>query len=112
MASVDIESLETGMVLKADVRDPLGRLLVAGGTVVSDRHAQVLRKWGIRVVDVVGDENASESVISEEHRTEAERIVEGRFRHVDLSNPFVVELHHQVVERTARLLAAEEDCGA
>jgi hypothetical protein len=107
MPTVIVEKLEPGMVIKADVRDPLDRLLVAAGTVVTDRHSKILEKWGIRVVDVVGDAGADQKPVSAETVDDAQRVLQDRFHHADLNHPFTAELFNQCVQRKARALAAE-----
>src|SRR5262245_19027295 len=52
MALIRIGDLVSGMVLAGDVRVEDGRLLAAAGTALTDRHVQILRKWGVEQVDV------------------------------------------------------------
>ena len=110
MASIPIEKLEPGMTITGDLRDPLGRLLVSAGTVVNERHPQVLQKWGITVVEIGGDEGSDPQDISPEILEDARAREKERFRHNDLDHPFVNELYQQAAERLARTLAREATC--
>jgi hypothetical protein len=112
MASVSVENLEQGMILAADVRDPLGRLLVAEGTVVTDRHSQILKKWGIHVVEVQADQEDGRADITPEILEKAQHLTRDRFRLCDLEHPCVAELLLLATDRAARRLAAEVTGGS
>jgi hypothetical protein len=108
MPTVSVEKLEPGMVVKSDVRDPLDRLLIAAGTVVTARHAPILQKWGIKAIEIKGDDLLEkEKIVTPEAQDQAVRSTQSRFRHVDLAHPFMAELMSQCVSRKARLLATE-----
>ena len=108
MAAVPVDRLEAGMTVATDVRDPLGRLLVAAGTVVTERHSRILVKWGIGAVEIVTGAGQEAPAASPELVAAAREEVGQRFRWTDREHPFVHELFQQVVERRARQLAGEE----
>lgn len=66
MVHINHDGLQPGMKLARKVEDRQGRLLMAAGTELTDRHIRSLRLWGITAVDVEGDEpeNTSKSEIA------------------------------------------------
>ncbi len=111
MATISVEELKPGMVLSQDVRDPLGRLLVAAGTVTTPRHAEILKKWGISVVEIESDDDSQGAEVTPEILEKAKESLRPRFRRVDLEHPFMEELFAQCAERLAKKLAEEETSG-
>ncbi len=54
MILVDVQSLKTGRILAADVKNSHGQLLIKKGVEVTDRHVRVLKSWGVVDVQVEG----------------------------------------------------------
>ena len=52
MAIVPIEGLAAGMLLKSDVCDRSGRMLLPAGGELTDRHLKIFRTWGVLEADI------------------------------------------------------------
>jgi hypothetical protein len=54
MGKINLEDIEPGMVLADDVKQVSGEILLAAGAVLTERHLQIFKKWGITEADVEG----------------------------------------------------------
>jgi HD-like signal output (HDOD) protein len=54
MGKVNVDDLRSGMVLASDLKDSVGRFLLQHGTVIQDKHIQILKSWGITEADIEG----------------------------------------------------------
>lgn len=52
MAIIPIDNLSAGMLLKSDVCDRSGRMLLPAGGELSDRHLKIFRTWGVLEADI------------------------------------------------------------
>jgi hypothetical protein len=89
---VCLENLQPEMVLAADIVDGIGRLLLPGGTVLSDKHLRYCQMWGVTDAEIVGDQPVEDSdtvTIDPAALASAEADVRPAFRHCDLSHPVV-----------------------
>lgn len=99
MALIPIDRLEAGMILKADVCDRSGRLLLPAGAELSDKQLRIFRTWGVTEADIVlgsdeelaelADENAAADPVA---LAEAEEAVARMFRRNDPEHPMIREL--------------------
>lgn len=103
MAVVHIDNLAAGMVLKQDVRDRSGRLLLPEGAELTGKHLVIFRSWGVLEADIVG---GSENDTGEEGNgpdpalvAAAEELVRPLFAHNDLEHPAMRELFRICVSR-------------
>lgn len=84
---VSLDNLRPDMVLAADIVDGGGRLLLPGGTVLTEKHLRYCQMWGIVDADIVGDdataEEPAEAVIDPARLAEVENRVGARFIHVN-----------------------------
>jgi hypothetical protein len=105
--TVSVDDLEVGMTLAEDVHDQLGRLLLPGGTALTERHLRAFQMWGILTVKVrgAGEAEAPEPVISPEILAQAEARVLARLRQQDLTSPVIQEVIRFTVQRESRLIA-------
>ncbi len=113
MARVNIDDLQTGMVLAGDVLGKNGRLLLAGGTVLEPRHLRVLRIWGASEVAVAEAVSGPAAALSpaglegEGDRYAAARaFLEPRFAIADRTQPAMAALF----DACLRELAESEAC--
>jgi len=111
MPTVSIQDVAPGSILGSNVRDPLGRLLIAAGTALTERHLATLGKWGIFAVDIKDAGEGPKREVTPERLEKARANLKDRFRYVDLDHPFMSELFRECVEREARAMSAEEDRG-
>jgi hypothetical protein len=113
MAVISIEQAEPSMVLSGPVKDRAGRLLIPTGKVLSSRHIESLKMWGVATLEVEGPERLSEEQgqMDPELVMEAERMVADLFSSNDLTHPFINALARYCVNRTARDLQNREKAG-
>ncbi len=114
MISLNIEDIEPGMILGAEVKDRTGRVLLSKGTVISEKHVSIFKMWG--VIDAV-IENADKEKIDAKATAAlepadlaaAQQKVDILFRFVEQQeNPFIVELKRlggiRIAQKTTPLL--------
>ena len=98
MISLNIEDIEPGMILGAEVKDRTGRVLLSKGTTITEKHLSIFKMWG--VIDAA-IENADKEMIEAKAAAalapadliEAQQAVDSIFRFVEQQeNPFIVEL--------------------
>ncbi len=106
MALIRSDDVQAGMTLGDDVYDQNGRLLLRGGTVVTERELRLFSMWGIGELDIAGPENQEPEVggptldpeMAEEYELQAREL----FRHADLDHPAMSGLFRECVMRLAR----------
>jgi HD-like signal output (HDOD) protein len=99
MGIVKVSHLTPDMVVRSDVKDRNGRLLVAAGTRLTENHIRIIKIWGIVEADI---EDASQrdgipspnDVIDPAIIRAAEEAVRRRFRYNDMGHSAVAELFH------------------
>lgn len=99
---MNIKELEEGMVLIAHVYDRGGRLLIAAGTELSQKHLNALKKWGVGEVKIKGsieDSGEATRAVDAALIKEIEDQFRRLFRHTDLQHPMVNQLFHHCVLR-------------
>ena len=87
------------MVLKADVCDRSGRLLLPAGSELVDKLLKIFRTWGVTEADILlgpddslADMTMDSSSVDPLILAEAENAVARRFRHNDPQHPMIREL--------------------
>ncbi|GAM09782.1 hypothetical protein OR1_02063 [Geobacter sp. OR-1] len=106
MATVSIDNLAAGMILKSNVCDRSGRLLLPEGVELTEKHLQILRTWGILEAEIVGGSETEaaghgDEEISPEALAEAEANVKPLFIHNNLEHPAIKELLRLCIIRKA-----------
>jgi hypothetical protein len=96
MGKISFEALKPEMKLAGDVIERTGRVLLRAGTEITEKHLDILRKWGVTEVDAEG---ATVEVPAEDLQPldpavlhEAENRAQALFRHTDSNHPAVREL--------------------
>lgn len=108
-----VSELQPGMTLAQPVRDITGRLLVGGGTLMTERTISVLKTWGVAEVDIDGQVAtpwAPDDVgdIPPDLLRKAQDITSRRLRNNDLNIPFIQDVFRNASLRLAeRLLRGE-----
>lgn len=93
MAKIKVKELEVGMTLTADVHDPNGRFLLGDGCELNKKHLKALNAWGVVSVNVNEMSKDKRAIkISPEIYAAIEEQVKARFRHNNMSQPFIKEL--------------------
>jgi hypothetical protein len=111
-ALVPTDDLKPGMEAVEEVRNLNGLLLVAKGACLTEGHLRALKTWGVEVVRVGAagagaDRPSLEAAGGASCLAEAEQLVAGRFRHVDLSLPAAQAIRQLALASVARRLAAQ-----
>lgn len=116
MGIISIEKLKVGMLLKQEIRDRSGRLLLPAEAQVTDAAIRVLKMWGITDIHVQqeGEDDPtpvlpSESELDPHLLVEAETAVASQFIHADRASPFMAELFRLVTIEYARHLSKHKD---
>lgn len=99
-------------MLKDDVTDVTGRLLLRSGTEISELNIKIFKTWGIIEVNIQGDEaeeakaedlpDANPSVLNE-----AEKSLRELFILNDLDSPIVKELFRLCLRNKIRTMTRE-----
>ncbi|HEY4743498.1 MAG TPA: hypothetical protein VIH45_02485 [Desulfuromonadaceae bacterium] len=106
MAIVPIDNLTAGMLLKSDVCDRSGRMLLPAGGELTERHLKIFRTWGVLEADI---ENGGENLeapqalatagVDPARLAAAEEAVRGLFRLNDPEHPAIRELMRICIAR-------------
>lgn len=104
MGIIHIKNIKPGMILKKELKDRSGIVLLGAGQEVTEQHLKILKMWGIIEADILGvmkEETTSEipSQIDPFFIQEAETQFQELFRHTDLKHPFMKELFGLVTLR-------------
>jgi len=54
MGVINLEDLESGMVLAADAKARNGRVLLNAGSVLTEKHLHIFKAWGVTEADIQG----------------------------------------------------------
>lgn len=98
MAIVPVENLAAGMLLKSDVCDRSGRMLLPAGGELTDRHLKIFRTWGVLEADIEDGGSLDTSLaltsvdVDPVRLAAAEEAVHQLFRLNDPEHPAIREL--------------------
>jgi hypothetical protein len=110
MGVINIEHIESGMILGRDITNRNGLVLLKAGKEVTEKHLKILSMWGITEADIKGIDKEEimhkatveiDPQIIEEAKMKAREI----FRHTDQEHPFIRELFRLVTLHFARHLS-------
>lgn len=105
VAIITIDDLAPGMMLKSNVCDRSGRLLLPAGNELTEKHLKIFRTWGVTEADIAGDDSgeAAKPVFGDDvdpaQLAEAEEAVARLFVHNDPEHPAIRELMRLCVQR-------------
>jgi hypothetical protein len=105
MGKIRLEAVRPGMVLAGDVTERSGRVLLRRSTEITEKHLDILRKWGVSEVDLQGttpEEEATSVQPDPAILQEAESRAGELFRHTDRGHPAVSELFRLCTLRLAQ----------
>ena len=107
MGKIALDNLAEGMVLKSDVHDRSGRLLLGCGVELKSKHLRMFRMWGVAEANIVGvdDQDGSALLVADvdpERVTKVENELLLLFRNADLSYPAMGELFRLCLLRRVR----------
>jgi len=107
MGLLTLDNIAEGMVLKSDVLDRSGRLLLSCGVELNAKHLRMFRMWGIAESDIVGvdDQTGGEPLFADvdpERANIAKNELRILFRNSELSYPAMGELFRLCLLRKVR----------
>lgn len=93
MAKISTSDLVPGMIVKKDIKDRNGRVLLNKDSIVKISHLRILKMWGVYEVDIVFKEDLKEKSFGENLRLEglAKRL-NARFCRSNIDNPCIKKL--------------------
>lgn len=107
MGIINIDDIESGMVLGGDVKDRTGRVLLVAGTTITEKHIKIFKMWGITDAEITGVDK--EEVVAKAAAqidptllAEAEARNQELFRHINRKHPVMDELFRLTTLRNAR----------
>jgi hypothetical protein len=111
IAAADIQA---GMVLGSDVKDRSGRVLLTGGTELTEKHIWVFKMWGVTEANIKGVAkgeiaDSSASQVDPAVLAQAEAATREIFTHVNLDHPAMKEMFRLSTLRTARKIMQDAD---
>ncbi|HVO66410.1 MAG TPA: hypothetical protein VMT12_08005 [Syntrophales bacterium] len=107
MGIINLEDIQVDMILACDVKERSGRVLLAEGSKITEKHLKVFKMWGITEADIKGieKEELTATMIAQLDQNlfrEVEIQTRERFCHVDMEHPFIKELFHLLTLRQFR----------
>jgi len=107
MGLISLNDIKPGMVLAAEVKDRGGRVLLAAGQEISEKHLKIFKTWGVTDANIEGA--SQEDMVSQDlaavdpaiHR-QAEEEVLAKFRHAGTTHPGLKELARLATMRRVR----------
>ena len=107
MGIINLEDIQVDMVTASDIKERSGRVLLAEGSKISEKHLRVVRMWGITEADIKGVEKEEltatvASQLDQNLLREVEIQTRERFCHVDMEHPFIKELFRILLLRLVR----------
>jgi HD-like signal output (HDOD) protein len=101
MYAVPTDKLTPGKILAEEVRDINGRLLLAKGNKIGDKHIRIFKIWGVFEVNVEGPAQGGDNPDPELKPEIFEQVrdnAKGLFRHSDLEQPVVKKIFDLAVQ--------------
>jgi hypothetical protein len=104
MGKLNLDEIQPGMTLAADVLDRNGRILLKGGLSINEKHLKILKQWGVTEADISGVDREEINAqvtqnLAPEMLAKAEAYCSGLFRHADMQLPVNQELFRLSVLR-------------
>lgn len=95
MAKIAVNELAPGMVVKNDIEDRNGRVLLNQGTVLESHHLRILKMWGVYEVDISKNlgHNFKKNEIKSSKLSSLVEISNQRFFRSNTSNPCIEQIY-------------------
>jgi hypothetical protein len=112
VTKIKVKKLEAGSTVATDVKDISGRMLLSAGSVVTEKHLNVFKTWGVTEVEIVESDNEVTNSDSELDLNSIDPILlekieeklKQQFFHNDLQHPMMKELIAHVRNEKIRAL--------
>lgn len=107
MALVLIDNLVPGMVLKKDVTDRSGRLLLPEGVLLAEKHLVIFRMWGVLELEISDESEPEPAAVAQGSEIDPELLAQATdevlriFAHNDPEHPAIRELIRVCIRRRA-----------
>ncbi|NVM20391.1 MAG: hypothetical protein HWN68_01240 [Desulfobacterales bacterium] len=116
MGILNINDIEAGMVLKDDIINFQGTLLLNAGATLAEKHLNALRAWGVTEANVVDVspadlEEKNSDLVDEETKGRIERELAYLFQKTNTEDPLIAEIYRLVRKRRLRSLCNEKESG-
>lgn len=108
MQQLDLDNARPGMVLGEDAVNAKGQLLLRAGTVLNERHLQILCANGVARIGV-GTPDTANPRATREPGTDIETHIEARFRFCDGRHPLIMELQRLCRQRLNQAQGGPDD---
>jgi hypothetical protein len=104
MPRIKMDSVIEGMTVAADVKNMDDMLLIPEGCVLTARHINILRTWGISEIQTEGEDQDSTTLvtIAPEVLQKLEKELKALFWEFDPRMPAQKEIFHLALRRQAR----------
>lgn len=105
MAIIILDNLAAGMLLRSNVCDRSGRLLLPAGNELTEKHLKIFRTWGVIEADIVGDDSGETAPFDSGEELDPARLAEAEaamaklFVHNNPEHPAIMELLKICVQR-------------
>jgi hypothetical protein len=107
VALVHIDNLAPGMVLKKDVTDRSGKLLLPEGAVLTEKHFVIFRMWGVLELEITGAEESGLVPVPQGEEIDPDLLAQASdevlriFAHNDPEHPAIRQLIIACIKRRA-----------
>jgi hypothetical protein len=112
MGELNINDIKEGMELAEDIVNFDGTILLKAGSIITERHLEALRMWGVTEGNIKGVERDSVNKslllsVDPEVVARIDQDLSDLFQKTDLNNPIISEIYRLVKERKLKGLAHE-----
>lgn len=107
MGLISLNDIRPGMILAGEVKDRNGRVLLAAGQEITEKHLKIFKTWGVTDANIQGA--SQEDMVAQDlaevdpeiHR-QAEEATLARFKHAGTTHPGLKELARLATMRRVR----------
>jgi hypothetical protein len=107
MGLISLNDIRPGMILAGEVKDRNGRVLLAAGQEITEKHLKIFKTWGVTDANIQGA--SQEDMVAQDlaevdpeiHR-QAEESTLARFKHAGTTHPGMKELARLATMRRVR----------
>lgn len=107
MGLINVSDIRAGMILAGEVKDRNGRVLLASGQEITDKHLKIFKMWGVSDANIQGvaqEDVAAQDMASVDAAVyqEAEQLTKELFLHAGTTHPAMNELARLLTMRHVR----------
>jgi hypothetical protein len=107
MGAINLDDIKPGMVLEKEVQGRDGRVLLAAGQAITEKHLRIFKMWGITEASILGvqrEEIAAQTAsrLDPDSLRKADYDLRTLFRNTDLNHPFLGEFFRLLALKLAR----------